>query len=652
MDRRCRRRVRGVLCATFVLATVGSAWAQDEVEELAPEGNGDGLDTHLFRPAIDSKGFFYTNGSDILPANDISFGFTLDYGRGIAPTNPDREDRGSKNLVQDSFQGTFKFNYGVANRVVVGVAVPAVLMSTDKGLNDIGPTGQTYDTTEIDTQKISNLALHAKLRLTRVQRGPGLAVAVQAGIPVASSPRNGAGEPGVWFWPRAVLEGRLFHQRLRLGANAGYRAHTGENARFGLDSDGLTQLEHGELEYGNLATFGGAISYRVLPALDLLVDSYATYLTSDADSEQKLSQEYLGGIRLYTDGQSYLFMGAGSRAYSTGFEAADTRMVIGIVFEPSIGDRDGDGFLDDKDKCPDEPEDRDGWKDDDGCPDPDNDGDGILDVEDRCPNQAEDMDGEDDEDGCPETSLRDRDKDGILDIYDQCPDKMEDFDGYQDRDGCPDPDNDNDGIPDREDKCPKDAEDKDGFQDEDGCPDVDNDNDKIFDAVDKCPNEPENYNGIEDDDGCPESGRVIVGESEIVILEKVQFATNSAAILPESGPVLDDVASALQKHEEFEVIEVAGHADERGSDAHNLMLTKARAQSVVQALEQRGIASSRLVSQGYGEYCPIDEAKTPEAYEKNRRVEFKVIKKDGAITDTERGCPAARKAGVEPPEVK
>jgi hypothetical protein len=50
-------------------------------------------------------------------------------------------------------------------------------------------------------------------------------------------------------------------------------------------------------------------------------------------------------------------------------------------------DRDGDGIPDSKDRCPDEPEDRDGFEDSDGCPDPDNDGDGVADREDLCPDQ-------------------------------------------------------------------------------------------------------------------------------------------------------------------------------------------------------------------------------------------------------------------------
>jgi outer membrane protein OmpA-like peptidoglycan-associated protein len=66
------------------------------------------------------------------------------------------------------------------------------------------------------------------------------------------------------------------------------------------------------------------------------------------------------------------------------------------------GDRDGDGIPDSRDKCPDVPEDRDGFEDDDGCPDPDNDKDGIPDVRDKCPNDPETFNGYQDDDGCPD----------------------------------------------------------------------------------------------------------------------------------------------------------------------------------------------------------------------------------------------------------
>jgi OOP family OmpA-OmpF porin len=65
-------------------------------------------------------------------------------------------------------------------------------------------------------------------------------------------------------------------------------------------------------------------------------------------------------------------------------------------------DTDGDGIPDSIDKCPNEPEDKDGFQDEDGCPDPDNDGDGILDVNDKCPNEPETFNGYQDDDGCPD----------------------------------------------------------------------------------------------------------------------------------------------------------------------------------------------------------------------------------------------------------
>jgi large repetitive protein len=66
-------------------------------------------------------------------------------------------------------------------------------------------------------------------------------------------------------------------------------------------------------------------------------------------------------------------------------------------------DRDADNVTDHADRCPDAPEDRDGFEDDDGCPDLDNDGDGIPDRADPCPNDIETINGMDDEDGCPDS---------------------------------------------------------------------------------------------------------------------------------------------------------------------------------------------------------------------------------------------------------
>ncbi len=97
-------------------------------------------------------------------------------------------------------------------------------------------------------------------------------------------------------------------------------------------------------------------------------------------------------------------------------------------------DNDGDGVNDADDKCPSEA----GLAEDNGCPKAaptDNDGDGIVGDADKCPDQAEDKDGFEDEDGCPEL---DNDGDGVTDAADKCPAEKETPNGYQDGDGCPD----------------------------------------------------------------------------------------------------------------------------------------------------------------------------------------------------------------------
>ncbi len=641
--------MRAAYAVMYALACLGAA--SDVVAQASPnaipDGNGKGFDTHLFRQALDSKGFFATNGTEVLGGHDISVGLVLDYGRSLLRV----ADRGQDDaqLINHSFQGTFSLNYGIGNRLAVGATLPVNLMSGTEQVDKASPPQPTqlpggpsqWFTGQPDSQTLGFVALHAKLRLLRVDRGLGLAFSTQVGAPITDAPRNAGADPGFWVWPQAIAEKRFGSSgQFKAGANAGFRYHPA--------SDTQIDLRDGVFRDGQRVTYGLGMSYRVLDAVDLVADTYGTYLVaSGASSKIRPSNEATGGIKVFVERNSYLMLGAGPR-YTPGFEAADVRAFLGFIFEPSIGDRDGDGIKDDVDQCPDDPEDRDGFQDDDGCPDPDNDNDGILDKNDRCPNEPEDFDGDQDGDGCPEGSTGDRDRDGIIDAKDKCPDDPEDRDGFQDEDGCPDPDNDHDGIVDKKDLCPNDPEDRDGFQDEDGCPDPDNDKDGILDVVDKCPNEPETYNGFQDQDGCPDRGSVIIEDKNIVILKKINFQKGSAEILPESNEILDAVATTLTHHPEFLLVEIAGHADERAGDDYNLRLTQDRVNSVAKALVARQVPEERLRSKGYGEFCPEDPAHNEEAWEKNRRVEFKIVKTKEGPTGVELGCANARSHGVQP----
>lgn len=321
-------------------------------------------------------------------------------------------------------------------------------------------------------------------------------------------------------------------------------------------------------------------------------------------------------------------------------------------------DRDRDTIADIVDRCPDEKEDFDGDRDEDGCRDMnhsgDEDGDGIVNVDDDCVDTPEDFDGHNDEDGCPETS-EDSDGDGIIDAVDACPEQAEDLDGYKDSDGCPDPDNDSDLIPDFRDACAMVAEDLDDWEDGDGCPDPDNDLDGIPDVNDECPNEPgdrtrngcptldadgdgiadvndrcpaepETPNGYLDDDGCPDAApsRVKVTRTQVEIKDTIQFETGSATLLPASSPVLNDVYQVLMDSAGMK-LRIEGHTDSEGGDDLNMKLSKERAASVRAYLLSKGVESSRLISEGYGETKPIDTNRTPDGRATNRRVEFHIV---------------------------
>ena len=176
-------------------------------------------------------------------------------------------------------------------------------------------------------------------------------------------------------------------------------------------------------------------------------------------------------------------------------------------------------------------------------------------------------------------------------------------------------------MPDESDACPQEPEDRDGFADEDGCPDEDNDGDGIPDEDDACPSAPETPDGIADEDGCPD--RIRVEGALITTFEPVQFKTDSDEILPESHPMLREVANVMKANPGME-IHVAGHSDSTGDDEYNRELSDRRAQSVRKFIIEQGVDDDRLDAKGYGETQPVASNDTEEGRRKNRRVEFQL----------------------------
>lgn len=191
----------------------------------------------------------------------------------------------------------------------------------------------------------------------------------------------------------------------------------------------------------------------------------------------------------------------------------------------------------------------------------------------------------------------------------------------------------------------------------------DHDGDGIDDEYDLCPTSAEDGKEPHPFDGCaidadhtkgrthwPDLPRVIVKADHIEITEQIHFAPNSAKILDASKSLIAAIAQAIVDTPDIELVEVAGHADKQGDAKANVKLTNQRAKSVVDALVAKGVDTKWLRSMGYGEYCPLDQGGTKEANAKNRRVEFRILRRDGRdLTPSWGGCDAAEKNGIHQP---
>jgi len=121
------------------------------------------------------------------------------------------------------------------------------------------------------------------------------------------------------------------------------------------------------------------------------------------------------------------------------------------------------------------------------------------------------------------------------------------------------------------------------------------------------------------DSGSKDCGALV---TEVIANRDINFATASDIILPESYPVLDDIAQAVNSCAASDLLSIEGHTDDRGSLAYNQDLSERRAASVKRALISRDVASDKLFAVGFGETRPIATNDTDEGMEMNRRVEF------------------------------
>ncbi len=560
------------------------------------------MDARIFAPPLDNYGLFTVDYAEL--GKKWHWGFKVSLDAAGHPINLGM-------VGMDPTDSTHPIDYTVAVHLGVHVTFAKwIALAIDVPFMRQG-LGAAYHSDEaggfIANDPISNMTrdppavvagdprVALKFRLWG-HKGFALGLAAIATIPF--------GDEGTFAGDKSfTAEGKLIasymHKGFVVAANLGY-LYRRENIVYepveSLSDNVLLELD-------DEITWGVGAGYRIAKFLSIGLELYGRgpIMSDKAD----LPMEALAGLIFHWGRISWAFgggVGIGSFLEREGLKpygrTPTWRFFTGLSFVPAATlktsatkDTDGDGITDDKDQCPTEKEDKDGFDDEDGCPDPDNDQDGIPDDQDKCPNKAEDRDG------------------------------------FQDKDGCPDLDNDGDGIPDVRDKCPNQPEDKDGFEDEDGCPDLDNDGDGIPDAQDKCPNEPEDRNGVDDQDGCPEGGggTAIRGGKIDLKGKRVMFKQGSSTLMEESKKLLDRIANTLRNNPGIRLVRIEGHTDDKGRAASNLRLSQARAVSVLNYLVKRGVARRRLTAVGYGHKRP----KVPNTSAKNRainrRVEFIIV---------------------------
>jgi hypothetical protein len=574
------------------------------------------IDTQLFQPAIGPRNFLTVESPWVPDHKRIGLGLTLNYQHAPYIVFTQGANPTESHLVDQQWTTELNAAMGLFGKYQIGMALPFTLYLAGDEIDAMGmPNG--YRLTE---SGIGDLRLEGKALLATLGDDDQYTVGVSAGLTLPtgkSASRPYLGDKTVTGRVNALAQAEL--GPARVGANLGVLVRETSNS-FAT-------------AVGPQLLYGLAAAYPADKRTDLMIELHGrsglNQFTGFYSDVNPFEVDVAGRVAITGMWSATL---GGGRGFGNGIGAPDLRLFAMAEFTPDYRDRDHDGVYDVNDKCPDQPEDRDGFQDQDGCPDPDNDGDGIPDVQDKCPNDAEDFDQFQDADGCPEpdndgdgipdindacpnapedgkgknphdgcpSTTEDSDGDGIPDALDKCPDEPEDRDGFQDADGCPDPDNDADGIPDNFDNCPNDPEDPDGFQDEDGCPDPDNDQDGIPDTLDKCPLQPETLNGIKDDDGCPDPGPEIVrfAEGRIEVIPKLTFVSRGGKLQVRDGTpakAVNDVALVMKGHPEIPRVRIEARAEGATIDDARL-----RAEAVRDYLVSKGVDSARLTPVGLG----------------------------------------------------
>src|SRR5262249_37935107 len=303
------------------------------------------------------------NASQILGHLDLSFGLVTNWGRDVLRL----ENGPNQFVVQNILTPQLQAAVGLFKVFELGIGLPLTITG-GQGLpvhSDPNPN-LNFDYTFGD-QGVGDLQIHPKLRILNTSRYPvGLGVVASMILHTGDS-KHFLGEDQFIFQPTVIVDKEFgLARRFRAALNFGARIRP-ESRRF-VDTGTLpappdpmipTRMPGTGLavETKTELLSGGGLSYAVVPQrFDLVGEIYGAAGTT---GDRNKPAEALAGIKLYLARNSFFEIGGGigitgSSSYGA---ASGGRVFVGFIFEPAIGDRDGDGIKDDVDQCPDDPED-------------------------------------------------------------------------------------------------------------------------------------------------------------------------------------------------------------------------------------------------------------------------------------------------------
>ncbi len=331
------------------------------------------LDVERFKPAVTYDNWVNAEGSGIrYPEDRWQFGGYVNYGwHPLVMIDP------NGNITRVVVGGRMGLDLlasaTVAGPFAIGLGLPLYLFqSSDYDYSSAG---------------LGDLRLVPKLRLIDdVTSGVGLALLAELRIPTHTG--DFSGPRGLAFLPRVAVDHR-FPSGLRLGANAGVLIQQ--------TTDFLNVRAGSEFVY---AVAGGYRFGAPSGPIEVGAELFGGVGLQRTDREE-LPLEALPYFK-YNPNEEWEIQGGPGIGILAGYGVPTLRFFAGIRYSPTSHDADHDGVPDDRDRCVNQPEDRDGVHDDDGCPEDDEDSDGVPDAEDKCPNEKETINGFQDDDGCPD----------------------------------------------------------------------------------------------------------------------------------------------------------------------------------------------------------------------------------------------------------